>query len=408
MRRVATGATGRLALVVVLLAVGVAVPQSTAGAGSPFAVGDASSGTLQSEIQRQAEEIGLSEVDRFLAELDRDMAGELPPLRVADVIGMLLRREGAYSLNGFLAAVAHRLWHEVVAAGGLLGRLIVLALLCGLLQNIQSAFTRAETSRLAFGVCHLVLIIMAIGAFLLAADVCRGVIDSLVDFMQAMLPVLVTLLAGLGAVTTAGLLHPVLIAAIEFVAELIRDITLPVILCAASVDLVSRTFSQIKLTALADTLKQGAVLVTGLVFTLFLGTVSVYGAAGAVFDGASVKAAKFATGALVPFIGKLLADAVEVVMSSSLVLKNVVGVVGALAIVAYTVFPLLKVLSLVIAFRVAGAVVQPLGAGELVGSMNSIGNSLVLMMVMALAVAMMFLMVLAVVVGAATAAVMVR
>lgn len=408
MRRAAVAAAGFPVVLVILLTL-VALPAPAGVQAAPANGSDSSgSGVLQSEVQRQADEIGLGEVDRFLAELDREMAGDLPPLRVADVIDMLLRREGAYTVNGFLAAVANRLGREVLAAGGLLGRLIVLALLCGLLQNIQSAFTRAETSRLAFGACYLVLVIMAIGAFLLATDVCRGVVNSLVDFMQAMLPVLVTLLAGLGAVTTAGLLHPVLIAAVEVVAELIRDVILPVVLCAASIDLVSRTFSGVKLTALADTLKQGAVLVTGLVFTLFLGTVSIYGAAGAVFDGASIKAAKFAAGALVPFIGKLLADAMEVVMTSSLVLKNVVGVVGALAIVAYTVFPLLKVLSLVIAFRVAAAVVQPLGAGELVASMTGIGNSLVLMMVMALAVAMMFLIALAVVVGAATAAVMVR
>ncbi len=411
---------GRLPAVVLAVAVGAAVsgwgpgaeaappartgPVPGGGPGSEQAAAD----LVEAEVVRQAEGLGLGDVDRLLEQLEREMEGDLPPIRVRDVIDMLVRREGAYTLTGFLKAVMTRLGREVVSGSGLLGRLVILALLCGLLENIQSAFARRETSQLAFAVCYIVLIIMGVGGFLLATDVCREVIDRLVDFMQAMLPVMITLLASLGAVTTAGLFHPLLVASVEFVAGFIRDVVLPVVLAAACVDLVSRAFTGFQLTALSETLRQAAVVVTGLLLSAFLGVAAIYGAAGAVFDGAAVRAAKFAVGAFIPFVGGLLSDAVEVVASSSLVLKNVVGVVGALAIVAYTVFPLLKVASLVIVFRVAGAVVQPLGAGRLVGSLHSIANSLVLMMVLAFAVGVMFLISLAIVVGAATAAVMAR
>ena len=397
----------------VLLSQGWSQPAGAAPSlpGAPISAGSGEGSgavTFESEIERQAESIGLDSVDRLLEQLDRELGGDLPPLRVRDVITMLVRRDGVYTFSGFLSAVAARLWREVAAGSGLLGRLVILALLCGLLENIQSAFARPETTELAFGACYLVLIMMAVGGFLLAMEVCRGVIDRLVDFMQAMLPVLITLLVGVGAVTTAGLFHPVLVVSVQFIAGFVRDVILPVVLCAACLDLVSRTFTRFRLTALADLLRQGAVVATGLLLSLFVGVVGVYGAAGSVFDGAAIKAAKFAATSFIPFLGKLLADAVEVVVGSSLVLKNVIGVVGALAVVAYTVFPLLKVLALVLIFRFAGALVQPLGAGQLVGSLHSAANSIVLMMVMACAVGVMLLVTLAVVVGAATAAVMVR
>jgi len=367
---------------------------------------DAGGFILQDEIERQADAIGLDDVQAVLDELNRDMQGELPPLNLRDVTNMLLRGRGPYSFSSFIKAVGVRLGREVAAGSGLLARLVVLALLCGLLENIQSAFARRETTELAFGACYLVLIILAVGGFLVALEVCRGVIDRLVDFMEAMVPVMITLLAGLGAVTTATLLNPVLVAALEFVAATIRDVMIPVVVSAACIDLVSRTFTRFELTSLSELLKQGASVVTGVLIALFLGLVAVYGGAGAVFDGVAIKAAKFAAGNFIPFIGKILSDAVEVVVGSSLILKNGIGVVGALAVVALTVFPLLKVLSLVVVFRVAGAVVQPLGAGQLVGSLRSVGNSLVLMMVLAAAVAVMYLVTLAIIVGAATGAVM--
>jgi len=373
---------------------------ATVAAGSPF--------ELESEVGRQAEDLGLGEVERLLDELNREMQGDLPPLRVKDVITSLIKGEGPYTFRGFLAAVGSRLWREVAAGGGLLARLVILAILCGLLQNIQSAFASREIGELAFGVCNLVLIVLASGGFVVAMRVCQGIIDQLVDFMQAMLPVMITLLAGVGAVTTAGLFNPILVVSMEFIAAIIRNVILPVVVCAACVDLVCRAFTRFKLTALVDLLRQASVVATGVLLALFLGLVSAYGAMGSVFDGAALKAAKFAASNLIPFIGKVLADAVEVVLGSSLVLKNVVGVVGALAVVSFTVFPLLKVVSLVVVYRVAGAVVQPLGAGELVGSLNSVGNSLVLMSVVASAVAVMFLVTLAIVAGAATAAAAVR
>jgi stage III sporulation protein AE len=388
-------------------AVGFAQPAEAAPLAADGA-GPATPGLLEREVERQSEALGLHDVEAILAELNHEMEGDLPPINIKDVARLVLRGEGPYTFAGFAAALAARLGREVWAGSGLMVRLVILALLSGFLQNIQSAFARKETSDLAFAACNLVLIILAAGGFVLALRTCQGIIDRLVNFMQAMLPVMITLLAGLGAVTTAGLYNPILVTSLQFVALFVRDTAIPIVVCAACVDLVSRTFTQFKLTSLADLLRQGTILVTGVMMALFLGLVTAYGAAGSVSDGVAIKAAKFATSNFVPFVGKVLSDAVDVVIGSSLVLKNVIGVVGAMAIVAFTVFPLLKVLSLVVIYRVAGAVVQPLGGEPLVSGLNSVGNSLVLMMVLALTVSILFLVTMAIVVGAARAAVMVR
>ncbi|MCL6581294.1 MAG: stage III sporulation protein AE [Firmicutes bacterium] len=358
---------------------------------------------LEDEIEAQAEMVGLEEVQRLLDELNREMEAELPPLDLRSFVAALLRGEAPYSFTGLVKAVGLRLIREVVANSWLLGRLVILAVLCGLLQAMQSAFAHHETSDLAFGVCYLVLVVLATGGFLAALGVCRGVIDRLTDFMHAVLPVLVTLLAGLGAVTTAGLFSPVLVGAMEIVAWVIRDIVLPVVVAAAAVDLVSRTFTRIRLTALADLLRLAAVVVTGTLLVLFVGLVGAYGAVGAVADGVALKAAKFAAGNLIPFIGKVLADAADVVLGSSLVLKNAVGVVGVLAVLTYTVFPLLKVAAMVLVYRLAAALVQPLGVGELSGGLASVATSLSLMTVVACGVGVLFVFTLAVLAGAATA-----
>ena len=159
---------------------------------------------------------------------------------------------------------------------------------------------------------------------------------------------------------------------------------------------------------LAGLLRQGANVALGLTGTVFLGTVAAKGAAGAVADGLSVKAAKFVTGSFVPVIGKTLADATDLIVGSSLLLKNALGMLGATAIFFIVAFPLLKILSISWVYQVAAALVEPVGAGDVARMLTTMARSLHLIFAAVGMVALMFFISIVVIVGAANVTVMVR
>jgi stage III sporulation protein AE len=80
----------------------------------------------------------------------------------------------------------------------------------------------------------------------------------------------------------------------------------------------------------------------------------------------------------VPVVGGMLADALETVVGVSLILKNGLSIVGLLFLFLFTVFPLIKIFALMLVYKVASAVVQPLGETELSEALNTLGNCLAL------------------------------
>lgn len=98
---------------------------------------------------------------------------------------------------------------------------------------------------------------------------------------------------------------------------------------------ISERFQVSKMSGL---MKQWSMALMGLFFTVFLGFLSVQGIAGSVADGVALRTAKFATGAFVPVLGKMFADALDAVVGTSLLLKNVVGLVGIIAIFSSVYF----------------------------------------------------------------------
>ena len=89
-----------------------------------------------------------------------------------------------------------------------------------------------------------------------------------------------------------------------------------------------------------------------------------------------IKAVKTASSAFVPMVGRTLADSLDSVMGLSLLLKNAIGLVGALAILLACAMPALRIWAQSLIFRLASALVQTLGENQLSDALAGMGKSL--------------------------------
>jgi stage III sporulation protein AE len=143
-------------------------------------------------------------------------------------------------------------------------------------------------------------------------------------------------------------------------------------------------------------------------FTIFLGVVSVQGAAGAVADGVSIKAAKYVSSNFVPVVGKLFSDAADTVVGASLIVKNALGITGVSVLLLICAFPAIKILALGLIYNVAAALMQPLGDSPIVKCLSVIGKSLTLVFGALATVGFMFFLAVTVIIAAGNLSVMVR
>jgi len=146
----------------------------------------------------------------------------------------------------------------------------------------------------------------------------------------------------------------------------------------------------------------------GAMSTIFLGILSIQGVAGAVGDSVVLRTAKFATDAFVPVVGGMFSDALEAIVSSSLLIKNAVGIAGVAVVLAIMLTPLLKILCLALIYKLASAIIQPVENGQMVDCLNDLGNSLLAVFAVVATAGLLFFFTLTIVVAVGNLTVMLR
>src|SRR5690606_34954088 len=272
---------------------------------------------LQAAVDEQVRHLDLRPLEEILAGLDDDVRERLPARSVRDVI---VDPQGGLRLHPaeLLRELTRFLLAEVLLQSRLLGQLIVLAVLCALLHNAAGSFSPAATE-FGFLVAYMVIIFVALQSFSAAAEVGRGVLADMSAFMLALLS---TMLAAVGAVSSAALFHPLLLTVVTLVASLIEQVVFPLLFFAAVLGVVGRVAAGFPVSRIADLLRQAATTALGLFLTLFLGVMVIRGAIAPVADGIALRTTKFLAGSFIPVIGGMMADAMEVVLGGSLLIKN--------------------------------------------------------------------------------------
>lgn len=359
-------------------------------------------------VEEQLDKLNLEEIQKFADQVDREMQGFLPQLSVRQVVADL--RQGKLNLNmdQFMAGLAKFLFSEVLAHSYLLSQLLVLAVLCAVLNNIQEAFSGQGAGKVAYMVAYLALVTLALTSFTKAMDTGRDAIQEMVNFVHAILPILLSLLAAMGGLISTSVIHPLVLVALGVISTVINNIVLPLILFAAILTLVSQISDRFKVDNLAGLFKDVSKTLLGALLTFFTGFMALQGIAGTVADSVTLRTAKFMTGAFVPVVGGMLADAAEALVGTSMLLKNAVGIVGLLLIIGLAVYPMIKILSLVIIYRLVGALAQPIGDEKMAKVLSSLGNMLLMIFAAVAGVGLAFFMAIAFIVGLGNVTVMMR
>ncbi len=356
----------------------------------------------------QTDPLSLNTIQNYVDQVDSSVRGSIPQLNFKEMVVKLAKGELNWQPAEIVNNVLRQLFKEVVANIDLLGQLVILAVICAVLQNLISSFEKGTAGQLTYSVTYLVLITIAVNSFALAVNAGREVVDVMVTFMQALLPVLLTFLVAVGGVASAAIFSPVVLTTLGVYGTLIKNVVLPLIFLVAILGIVSNLTDRFKVTNLADLLKSIAMGLTGIFTTIFLGVLALQGVAGAVGDSVTFRTAKYGVKAFVPVVGGMLSDALEAVVSSSLLIKNALGIAGIAVIGATLLVPLLKILTLAFIYKLAGSLIQPIAEGQMVDCLNGLGNNLLLVFAAVATVGLLFFFTVAIVVGVGNITVMFR
>ncbi|GAA0443621.1 stage III sporulation protein AE [Lentibacillus halophilus] len=352
-------------------------------------------------------DISLDGIRSFWNTLEHEYGGYVPELEKTSIYEFI-KQDGSFSIKSILWGFVEFLLHELFLNGKLLGKLLILTLFSVILQTIHTAFEQTTVSKIAYYIVYIVLIFLALNSFYVVVSYASDAVNTMSSFMIALLPLMLSIMATLGNVVTVAFFQPVIVSLIHLSGVLVSKFILPLLFLSALLLIVSTLNDNYSVSKLANLMKQVAMGTLGIFLTIFVGVMSVQGATSAVQDGVAMKTTKFITGNFIPVVGRAFTDAADTILSASLLLKNAVGMAGVLIIVFIAIFPAIKIFAIALIYKLAAAILQPVGDGPVISIMDTISKYIVFILASLLVVTFMFFLAIVILVAASNITILLR
>lgn len=249
-------------------------------------------------------------------------------------------------------------------------------LLYGVLGIIKSGFLNEETKKVI--TMALVLSVMAvIMTFVTKLTVnAKEVMESLKSQMYVSFPVFLTLLFASGGTTSTATLQPILYFLSVVISDIITNVVLPLFLFSLAVNFLSSISSDVKFTKLAEFAKTLSMYIIGVSLTVFTAVISISGAFASGYDGVLYKTAKYAVGASVPIVGEYVKDGLDLVILTSVQIKNTVGIASLLLFLGTAISPILSIFVASLLLKGVGALAESFADEKIGGFLDKTAKGL--------------------------------
>lgn len=277
--------------------------------------------------------------------------------------------------------------------------IFVLVLLSSTLKSLDNSFSSGAISQVTTYIVFIVMVTLTLVGFKDVLNIANTTIDSMIDLMQILMPILITFLVVMGFPMTSTVMTPVFMGGVTFINIIFKKFLFVSITMAFAILIINNISSNIKLKKLASFIKQINLITIGAIFTIYLALVSVQGMYVKSLDGFAVKSTKFAIGNFIPVVGNFVSDSFDIILSSSQLIKNLFGGVGLVILVAICLIPIIKIASIIIVYKMSAMVVEPIGDEGISNFLNEISNLMAIMLACIIAITIMFFITIAIVVS---------
>ncbi len=345
-------------------------------------------GTVIDELQ----EIDFSGFNDVINEFNANKTNIFSIDNIKSKVYSIISGESAVDYNNFFASLCSNVIELVLKYLPMMSVLIGIGVISNLLNGIKSKFNEKSTGNLISLVCFLAVCVLIIGIITSLSKSVGSAIDNMVTQMNILFPILLTLMIGLGANATAGAFKPIVAIISTYVADFFNFIILPLFMISFVFGIISNMSNSVKLDKFNSFISSLFKWSVGLVFTLFFAVFSLQGIAVGSFDSLSIRTTKYTIKSYVPIMGGYLSDGMDLIMSSTLLIKNSVGLVGVLMIISTIISPLLEIVVFSLMLKLVSAVLQPLGNSKTSDFLSSTSKSIIMLSSSLIAIGFMYLL----------------
>ena len=282
--------------------------------------------------------------------------------------------KGEVDNSTLLKKILNILGKEVTTNIKSLVSILAIILIHSIFKSISESLENNNISKLIYYVQYILIVTVIMSNFTDIIKLVQDTTGNLIGFMNALVPLLITLMMYTGSITTSSVVEPIILFMINFIGNIIQNLIIPFVLVLTSLVIISKISDKVHIDKLSKFFKSGIVWFLGIVLTVFVGVVSLEGTLSSSVDGITAKTTKAVVSSAIPVVGKILGDAVDTVLGCGIVLKNAVGLVGVVIVIGICIMPILKLFVLSVSYKLLSTVVQPIADEKIIDLLEQIGD----------------------------------
>lgn len=231
--------------------------------------------------------------------------------------------------------------------------ILIIILLMAILNGINE---NSQILNIVYLVCFIAIASITIGNFTQIISMFKNTSDILSKIVQIVSPFLIAILIGTGAITSTGLIQPLILFMASLIGFIITYIIIPCISVSVALNVISSMSDNFKFNELSKMFSKCAIWIIGIVLTLFLGILSLETTLSASVDSLTVNVTQAAFSNFIPVVGKFFSDSLETVIGTSKIIGKAGGVVGIVSMVVISSVPIIKIASVCIVYYLLAAI----------------------------------------------------
>ncbi|CAH2212881.1 stage III sporulation protein AE [Tepidibacter aestuarii] len=291
--------------------------------------------------------------------------------------------------------VKNYLFKEIKFNFKILITVLILSLISAILKNLDNSFSGTAISKVSNYTVFVLLISITFIGYKDVLEIARVTIDNMVNFMQIAIPIEMAFLVTLGFPVTSASLSPIFLGGIVFINIVFKTFLMVIMALSFSILIINNISSNINLKRLYNFTKQISIFTVGFLLTIYLGIISIQGIYVTSFDKFSIKTIKFAVD-FIPVVGGFVSDSIEILLSSSYLLKSVLGAAALVILIGICLIPIFKIVSIILVYKFSSIIVEPISDDSISTYLNEMANLMIIILSSVVAVGIMFFITIAI------------
>ena len=314
------------------------------------------------------------------------------------------------SPGGVLAAVMSQFLYGIRDNIPIMVQVLVILLIMSILKQLSSNLgnNTQSVSNAAYYVGYIIICGLIVSIIFNIFSMGRDVVQSISTFTEYLTPILFTLLTAIGGFTSASVLQPAITAFTGGVTQIITYYIFPALIVDMVFVLIGNISSNLNLKGFSSLIDSVIKWSLGIIFIVFLGIVAIQGAGAGLFDGISIRTAKYTISESIPIVGGMFSESVDTVVACSALVKNAVGITGLLIIVSMILAPVINLVINIFLFKILSAVSSPFSDKRSIEMIDGTSNVIVLLLVTVLTIGVMAFILVGILMGVGNINMMMR